>query len=115
MMLSTQYYVNGKIFTGKNETDFVSAMKVTDGKIEWVGSASNVIVSNKIDLQGRTVLPGFIDSHVHPLIVGEVMDKVACTIPYVNSIEEAIEALKNRQMIEMKMNGLKVGAGMKPN
>ena len=38
----TQYYVNGKIFTGKNEGAFVTVFKVSDDKIEWVGSFEEV-------------------------------------------------------------------------
>ncbi|MGW4426237.1 amidohydrolase family protein [Streptosporangium sp. NPDC004631] len=46
-----------------------SSVHVTDGRIGWVGDASaepqDVTVSQVIDGTGRTLLPGFIDSHVH--------------------------------------------------
>ena len=37
-----QVFVNGKIFTARNEEEFVSAFKVEGGKISWAGDASEV-------------------------------------------------------------------------
>ena len=37
-----QVFVNGKTFTARNEEEFVSAFKVTDGKFSWVGDVSEV-------------------------------------------------------------------------
>ena len=92
--MSTQTYINGKIFTGKNETDFVSAMKVTDGIIEWTGDSAAIDAKDAIDLKGQVVVPGFVDAHIHPMLVGEIMDQATITIPDVTNIEEAIQALK---------------------
>ena len=92
-----QVFVNGKIFTGHNETEFVSAFKVVDGDIAWVGDAKDVNATHAIDLHGSTVLPGFIDIHTHPTYVALTVDAVACTVPVVNSIPEMIEALKHHR------------------
>jgi hypothetical protein len=62
-----QVFVNGKIFTARNEEEFVSAFKVTDGEISWVGDESKVDSAGAIDLESKTVLPGFIDVHTHPM------------------------------------------------
>lgn len=45
-----------------------SAMVVTDGKIAWVGAASALKAPagvTPMDLKGKFVIPGLIDSHVH--------------------------------------------------
>jgi len=49
-----------------------AAIVVTDGKVEWVGSASAVGATDSlVDLEGRTVIPGFVDSHAHLLFAGD--------------------------------------------
>jgi predicted amidohydrolase YtcJ len=89
-----QTFVNGKIFTGRSEHDFVSTFKVADGRITWTGDASDVADAEAIDLAGKTVLPGFIDIHTHPSYVAMTVNAVPCTVPVVNNIPEMIEALK---------------------
>jgi predicted amidohydrolase YtcJ len=59
---------NGKIVTVDRQFSIHSAIAITDGKIAAVGG--NEIVSRypaarRIDLRGRSVLPGFIDAHLH--------------------------------------------------
>jgi predicted amidohydrolase YtcJ len=92
-----QVFVNGKIFTGRNETEFVTAFKVADGKIKWTGHANDVDTTRATDLNGQTVLPGFIDIHTHPTYVAMTVDAVPCTVPVVNNIPEMIAALKQHR------------------
>lgn len=87
-------FVNGKIFAGRNESEFVSAFRVADGKITWVGDAGEVDDADAIDLGGKTVLPGFIDVHTHPTYVAMILNSVPCTVPGVNNIPEMIESLR---------------------
>ena len=89
-----QVFINGKIFTARSEKEFVTAFKVADGKITWAGDASEVEGAGAIDLEGKTVLPGFIDVHTHPTYVAMTLNSVPCTVPIVNNIPEMIEALK---------------------
>ncbi|HUH33535.1 MAG TPA: amidohydrolase [Daejeonella sp.] len=96
-MTTTQHYINGKIFTGKSESEFVTAFKVADGKIEWVGSSEEVKTVNAINLQGKTVLPGFLDVHTHPVWVANILQGVPCIIPFVRNIDGMIKALRNSQ------------------
>ena len=92
-----QIFVNGKIFTGRSETEFVTAFMVADGKIAWVGDAKDIDPVHAIDLHGQTVLPGFIDIHTHPTYVAMTVDAVACTVPIVNNIPEMIAALRRHR------------------
>lgn len=89
-----QTFINGKIFTARNEEEFVTAFKVADGMITWVGDKSEVAAAGAVNLEGKTVLPGFIDVHTHPSYVAMTVNAVPCTVPLVNNIPEMIEALK---------------------
>ena len=60
-------FTNGKIYLERN--CFAEAILIEDNKIKKVGSMLElipyIIDSKVIDLQGKTVLPGFNDSHLH--------------------------------------------------
>ncbi len=62
---------DGTIYTAANGV-FAEAMAIDDGEIIRVGSTTDVLAfdepgAKRIDLQGRLVLPGLHDSHVHIL------------------------------------------------
>jgi predicted amidohydrolase YtcJ len=62
--------LNGKIYTMNPKQPQAEAVAVKDSKITAVGSSSDVENLGKrnfkvINLQGRTVVPGFIDCHTH--------------------------------------------------
>ena len=49
-----------------------AAVVVEDGVISWVGPDPGTLdVDTVVDLQGRAVLPGFVDSHAHPVFAGD--------------------------------------------
>lgn len=49
-----------------------AAVVIEDGRIAWVGRSSDApAASAAIDLEGRAVLPGFVDSHAHLLFAGD--------------------------------------------
>jgi hypothetical protein len=64
--------VNAHIYTGTPGHLFAEAMAVKDGRISAVGSTADIEKqrqsdSRVLDLGGKTVIPGFIDSHVHSM------------------------------------------------
>ncbi|MCS7316123.1 MAG: amidohydrolase [Bryobacterales bacterium] len=67
---------NGKIVTVDAGFSIREAVAVKGGRITAVGTSRQILRSERgprtraIDLAGRTVLPGLIDSHVHPLEAG---------------------------------------------
>ena len=51
-----------------------AAFSVSNGKVSWVGSRSEVKVSkhqNVVSAKGKTVIPGFVDSHNHLIFAGD--------------------------------------------
>jgi predicted amidohydrolase YtcJ len=67
--------INGKILTADSQFSIREALAIRDGKILAVGKTADVRklggpASRIIDLQGRTVIPGLIDSHLHGVRAG---------------------------------------------
>jgi len=63
-------FYNAKVFTGVPGHPYAEAVAISGDKIIAVGAQADVMKaagtdSEKIDLQGKTLLPGLIDSHTH--------------------------------------------------
>ena len=70
-------FYNGKIITADDQHSVVSAVAIRDGKFLAVGNDDRILRlsgprTQKIDLQGKSVVPGFIDNHKHGAWVGNV-------------------------------------------
>ncbi|MFP5335090.1 MAG: imidazolonepropionase [Actinomycetes bacterium] len=49
-----------------------AALVVDDGRVAWVGPASTAPdADERVDVAGRAVVPGFVDSHAHLVFAGE--------------------------------------------
>ncbi|MCF6465008.1 amidohydrolase [Clostridium sp. Cult2] len=85
---------NGKIYVEKN--NFQEAIYIENGMIKQVGTNEDILKNysdNIIDLQGKTVLPGFNDSHMHLASIGAAM--TSCNLTTAKSIAEIIQLGKN--------------------
>ena len=74
--------VNGAVYTMDAARSWAQAVAITNGRIAYVGSDQGAVkfagpLSNVINLRGKLVLPGFIDSHIHP-IQGELQMSNCC-------------------------------------
>jgi predicted amidohydrolase YtcJ len=63
-------FVNGVVYTADGAHTIAEALAVSDGRIAAVGATDEVRrlaggATRVVDLEGRLVLPGFIDSHAH--------------------------------------------------
>lgn len=58
---------NGKIYTFDENNSEVSSLTIADNRIQLVGDAAGAATdcANEIDLEGRVVIPGLNDNHVH--------------------------------------------------
>jgi len=78
---------NAKIFTAEPLNPYAEAIAIRGGRIVAVGTYAEVAKSvsadaERVDLKGKTLFPGFIDSHIHAihgginLISADASDKV---------------------------------------
>lgn len=92
---------NGRIYTGSSFDRTVSSVSVLGSRIAEVGEVSRGPKTKVIDLGGRTVVPGFIDSHTHFCYYGLSLSGI--NLSGVAPIEEAIEQV--RQFVSKKPAG----------
>jgi predicted amidohydrolase YtcJ len=90
---------NGNIWTVNTAEPRAEAVAISRGRFLAVGSNSDVLNLGgtgvrKIDLDGKTVLPGFIDAHSHPADAGRLhLRMVDCDL---RSIQAILAALRER-------------------
>lgn len=90
-------FFNGKIYTADPENPFADCMVVKNGKVTYVGEFDGMGEHKGvqlIDLEGARVLPGFVDSHMHPIMLANSCKQISALPPAVHSIEELIEEIK---------------------
>ena len=101
----TQFYqntlfINGSIITMDNKDYVAEAVLVNDGKIEKIGTTSDLIQfndwkTNVIDLKGKTLMPGLIEAHCHPIITSILSQIFDLSHYNFSSRRETIDAIKN--------------------
>ncbi|MEI4768284.1 amidohydrolase [Psychrobacillus sp. FJAT-51614] len=66
-------WTDGEIYTMHAENEKIEAVLVEDGKIIQTGSKESLFpLANKVNsLNGATMYPGFVDSHIHLVMHGE--------------------------------------------
>ncbi|XP_042387224.1 protein LONG AFTER FAR-RED 3-like isoform X2 [Zingiber officinale] len=104
--------MNATIYTSDPSLPFAQAMAVRDGRILRVGSYSSIkgLIghgTSQLNLNGKVVVPGFIDSHVHLLFGGLQMAQVL--LRGIKSREEFVrlvqEALRGKDVGEWILGG----------
>lgn len=89
-------FVNARVFTGTSETATASAFTVAEGRFTWVGEGDDLRAADRegaVDLDGATVLPGFLDVHTHPVFTATLAGAAMVLPPAVGSIEELVATL----------------------
>jgi imidazolonepropionase len=67
-----QLVVGASPDTGELELIENAALVIDAGMVAWVGSSANAPAADElVDVAGRTVIPGFVDSHAHLVFAGD--------------------------------------------
>lgn len=93
-------FINGNVITVNQNNKICEAIAIKEEKIIFVGSNKEVETyigekTKKIDLKGRSLLPGFIDSHVHMAVYGMNALGIDCRYPGVKSIDDIKNLIKD--------------------
>lgn len=92
-------YHNGRVVTLWEARPFAEAVAIRGDRILKVGSRAEVFEAagpgtKQVDLRGRMVLPGLIDSHTHP--IGAALSEREDSLPAMNSVAD-IQAYVRRR------------------
>ena len=110
-------FLNGSIYTVDESYPWAQAVAIKDGKIQAVGKDTDIIEligadTKVINLKKKLMLPGFIDSHAHPIAAGFLSSGLAMDMN--DSLEETLEKVK--QYVEKNPNKeIYFGSGFQEN
>ncbi|MGH9900363.1 MAG: amidohydrolase [Pyrinomonadaceae bacterium] len=113
---------NGNVITVDDRQPRAAAVAIGDGRFLAVGPNDEVRAlasarTVKIDLGGKTVVPGFIDAHSHPAVSGRMhMRQVDCDLRSISAIQAAIrqraaETPKGQWVLGFKYDDTKTSEG----
>jgi len=89
-------YTNGVVYTADAAHTLAQAVAVKDGRIVYVGDDAGAAAyvgagTTSVDLGGKLMLPGFIDSHMHAsYAVGELYDVSLFGLPTLKAYQKAL-------------------------
>ena len=96
-------FTNGKIFTSNVSMPEADAMAVQDGRVVWIGRGQDLPFSltsrpsRTVDLKGRRVIPGFVDAHMHPVMLADLRKQITAMPPKIRSIEDLVRAIHSQR------------------
>ncbi len=93
--------IHGHIYTGSAQRPWAQALSIQDGRIEAIGSDAEIrprrsARTRVIDLHGRTVIPGIVDSHMHMLYGAYALHGLNLSTPEASVTPDHAEALIER-------------------
>ena len=100
-MYADKAFLNGEVITVDREDRVAEAVAIKGNRIMAVGKneAIKPLIHEDteiFDLKGRSLLPGFIDSHLHITMYGTNKLGVSCKEPNIHSIDDILRKLKNK-------------------
>ncbi|WP_405217074.1 amidohydrolase [Agrococcus sp. Ld7] len=89
-----------RILTVDDELPEARAMLIGGGRIEAIGTVDEVQDALagrdavRVDHEGATVVPGFVDAHAHPLMYGQLLTWIDVSPAKAGTIDEIVELLR---------------------
>ncbi len=113
-------FYHGQIFTAEPEHPYAEAVSVRRDRILAVGALADVErvagpAAHKVDLKGKFLMPGMIDSHAHPIaggftLVEAVFSDTSDSIPDLTAfVTKQLRSGKSRLGDVLVINGLDIG------
>jgi predicted amidohydrolase YtcJ len=102
-------FTGGSIITMEADQPFADALAVTGGKISAVGSQAVVRSmqgpnTKRVDLAGKTLLPGFLDGHSHFINCLQVSRQANCFAPPAGPGKSIAEIIKSLRQLKQQLN-----------
>lgn len=102
-------YHNGILLTMEGEADKASSVAIKEGLILAVGEESLVPIhkgkdTQVIDLQGKTMLPGFIDAHSHMVMGMVLLGQANISSPPVSDVQSISDIVHKLQQHQANLN-----------
>ncbi|MCA1010712.1 amidohydrolase [Halobacillus halophilus] len=97
-------FKNANILTLDSEGSIRSSVAVLKGKIVYIWEDKeppNDVITSKtevVDLQGKTLIPGFIDTHNHLLMYSQYLDQINCGSPLNKNIGDILDRINTESM-----------------
>ena len=87
----------GRVYTADARAPWASAVAIDRGRIAAVGADEEILEelpgAQRLDVDGRTIVPGFIDAHNHFLATGESLASIDVRYPAIASADDLVEVI----------------------
>lgn len=106
-LLANLVFLGGSVISVDEANSLHSGLAVKGNKILYVGNEGDVKKligpeTKVVDLKGRCLIPGFIDSHLHTAVMGANALAIDCRSPGVSSIEDIKKLVAERAKVTPK-------------
>ncbi|MFB7641162.1 amidohydrolase, partial [Peribacillus butanolivorans] len=96
-------FINGEVITSDRQNSIVESVAIKDNRIIGVGSNLEMkeFIGEKtevIDLAGKSLLPGFIDSHTHLVLYGVFQLNISCKESHIDSVAALLNEIKKKSL-----------------
>ncbi|MDQ0707424.1 putative amidohydrolase YtcJ [Arthrobacter woluwensis] len=97
MAIAQTILENGWVYTGRDDVPRRADLAIGDGKVLAVGTAEELApladgATERLDVAGRLIVPGFQDSHMHPVFAG--VELLQCDLTEVESADDAVDTVR---------------------